>query len=166
MGEARSACYASSRVWYGRSIAGGAHVKAFTFMTCISCFAGLELDEATLFSAVIKEAGLPEPPVSSNVNVVELGKLKPRLLICNLDAVTVDPLELLRQVRFVLSQCIIMVYTGVIEPQWGVACHLAGASGLLAKGSLRKELAAGVRVAMRFGCYTDPRFNAVIKKAI
>ncbi len=135
-------------------------------MNHISCFAGLESDDALLFAAVLKEAGLSESPVIANLDVIELGKLKPRLLICNLDALQIDPLELLRQVRFVLSQCIIMVYTSVIEPKWGVACHLAGASGLLARGSLRKQLVLGVTDAMRYGCYTDPRFNAPMKTAI
>jgi len=67
---------------------------------------------------------------------------------------------LLRRIRFVLPECVIAVYTGVMDRTWTRACHLAGANCLLSKDSSERDLAAGLRGALASGCYTDPRFAA------
>jgi DNA-binding NarL/FixJ family response regulator len=66
----------------------------------------------------------------------------------------------LRQIRFVLPECVIAVYTGIMTRAWSLGCHLAGANCLLAKKSLKSELSAGLRDALEDGCFTDPRFAA------
>jgi len=113
-----------------------------------------------VFSAAFKAAGEPALAVIAKLDVVALGKLKPELLVVDIDAVETDKLEMLRQIRFVLPGCVIIVFTADTERTWGLACHVAGANGMLAKDSDAKVIAEGVRGAVVNGCYTDPRFAA------
>ncbi|MGD0052029.1 MAG: hypothetical protein ABSD03_09495 [Vulcanimicrobiaceae bacterium] len=126
--------------------------------TC--CLAGIDPAKVPLFSGVFKTAGVPALATLARLDVTELGKLAPDLLVCDVDAVDVDSLELLRRIRFVLPTCVIAVYTGIMEPGWCLSCHLAGANCLLSKDSDEQTLSAGVRGALITGCYTDPRFAA------
>jgi DNA-binding NarL/FixJ family response regulator len=93
------------------------------------------------------------------LNVTEIGARAPSVLVCDLDSAIVDPLELLRQLRFVLPQCIIAVYTGRMTAEWARGCHVSGANCLLSKFATRAELVFGLREALSSGCYTDPRFE-------
>ena len=129
-------------------------------MPRISCLAGLQSDETALFGPVLKAAGFPGLALVAHLNVSELGKIKPALLVCGIDALEIDALEFLRQVRFVLEGSTIVVYTKTMKSSWSVACHLAGANGLLLKDSTPAQLTVGVRSAVRSGCFTDPRFAA------
>jgi DNA-binding NarL/FixJ family response regulator len=113
-----------------------------------------------MFSAVFKAAGESPLATLARLDVPELGRLLPDLLVCDVDATEKDPLELLRQIRFVLPDCLIAVYTSVTERTWLVACHLAGANCLLSRESDERQLSTGLRLALRHGCYTDPRFAA------
>ncbi len=99
-------------------------------------------------------------PTVARLNITELGAAHLNLLVCDVDAVDVDPLELLRQLRFVLPECLIVLYTGVLQRRWSIECHLAGVNAMLAKVSSEPQLAAGLRDVMLSGCYTDPRFAA------
>ncbi|MGD1065654.1 MAG: hypothetical protein ABR975_02455 [Vulcanimicrobiaceae bacterium] len=126
--------------------------------TC--CLAGIDPTKVSTFRAAFKAAGVPAPASLARLDVTELGKLAPSLLVCDIDDCTVDPLELLRQLRFVLPESMIAVYTGDMERTWGLACHLAGANCLLSKRSNGPTLSAGLRGALKSGCYTDPRFAA------
>ena len=96
----------------------------------------------------------------AGLDVAHLGKLAPDLLVCDVDELTIDPLELLRQLRFVLPECLIALYTGNMKRTWSVACHLAGVNCMLSKDADERVLAKGLRDARRSGCYTDPRFVA------
>ena len=126
--------------------------------TC--CLAGIDQALVPLFSAAFKLAGEPSQPTLARLNVAELKRRAPDVLVCDLDDVDADRLELLRQIRFVLPDCLIAVYTGDMKRTWGSACHFAGANCLLSKDSSAKELASGLRDALSTGCYTDPRFAA------
>jgi DNA-binding NarL/FixJ family response regulator len=124
------------------------------------CLAGIDSDMVPLFSDVLKAAGELPLATLARLEVTELRRLAPDLLVCDVDGVGTDPLELLRQIRFVLPECLIAVYTGVMKRAWGAACHIAGANCLLSKDSNTPELATGLRDALSTGCYTDPRFAA------
>jgi DNA-binding NarL/FixJ family response regulator len=113
-----------------------------------------------MFANVLAAAGIPAPALVARLDVSELGRLTPDLLICDVDESEVDALELLRQIRFVLPECLIAVYTGVMTSSWGIACHLAGVNCMLSKDADESRLIKGVRDALRSGCYTDPRFAA------
>jgi DNA-binding NarL/FixJ family response regulator len=113
-----------------------------------------------LFSDVLKAAGEHPLATLTRLDVAELRRLAPNVLVCDVDGIAVDPLELLRQIRFVLPDCLVAVYTGVMKRTWGVACHFAGANCLLSKDSTMHQLASGLRSAIRSGCFTDPRFAA------
>jgi len=129
-------------------------------MARICCLAGIDPEKVALFTALVEAAELSLQTVAERINVVAIGKLAPTLLICDIDALEVDQLETLRQLRFVLPACVIVVYTTNMERAWSIACHLAGANGLLSKDSSEAELGAGVFGALRNGCFTDPRFAA------
>jgi DNA-binding NarL/FixJ family response regulator len=126
--------------------------------TC--CLAGIDPVAVPMFSAIFKAAGAPALATIARLDVTELGKIVPDLLVCDIDGVDVDALELLRRIRFVLPVTLIAVYTSVMERTWGLACHLAGANCMLSKDSDQRALSSGMRHALRSGCYTDPRFAA------
>ena len=129
-------------------------------MVRTSCLAGIDDRTVPTLSAVLKTVGEAPLATLARLDVSELGRLAPDLLICDLDGIDVDPLEVLRQIRFVLPDAIIAVYTGVLETTWSRACHLAGANCLLLKASDEALLAKGLMAALKSGCYTDPRFAA------
>jgi DNA-binding NarL/FixJ family response regulator len=111
-----------------------------------------------MFSAVFNEVK-PGARVSlARLDVAELGKLSPDVLVCDIDGAEVDRLELLRRIRFVLPACTIAVYTSHVTRAWGLACHLAGVNCMLSKDSNEHSICRGLRSAIRNGCYTDPRF--------
>lgn len=129
-------------------------------MALISCIAGIAPEKVAMFIAVLRRAGMPVGPSVTSLDVGELGRLAPELLVCDVDELIVDRLEMLRQLRFVLPACIIIVYTIDGARTWAISCHLAGANGVLSKASSETELVSGVRGARRNGCFTDPRFAA------
>ncbi len=128
------------------------------YVARICCLAGMDRAGLTKLRAVLREAGETRRPIVGGVDVRELGRIRPDLLICDLDALTVDKLECLRQVRFVLPSCAIAVYSSDAQRSWGLACHLAGATCMLSKASTQTELSDGLLDALASGCYTDPRF--------
>jgi DNA-binding NarL/FixJ family response regulator len=129
-------------------------------MTQKCCFAGIDGESIPFLTTVLAGAGLPTDAKVSTMNVAELSKIAPTLLVCDVDTLAVDKLEQLRQVRFVIPESTIAVYTGQLEETWATACHLAGASCVLSKVSSQSELSSGLRVGIRSGCFTDPRFGS------
>ena len=126
-------------------------------MARVCCLAGTTAQDIPLLTSVLKAAGEPGVAIVSRLDVAGLRNLAPAVLIADVDRLDVDPLEMLRQLRFVLPGCVIVIYTAIVDPSWGFACHLAGASALLSKASRESELALGLRHAIRTGCFTDPR---------
>ncbi len=110
-----------------------------------------------LLAAALKGAGEPGRAVLTHLDVATLGKLAPDILIADIDQQKVDSLEMLRQLRFVLPECVIVVYTGAGRRAWARACHLAGASCVLSKESREPLLVSGLQYAIQSGCFTDPR---------
>jgi DNA-binding NarL/FixJ family response regulator len=129
-------------------------------MVHVCCLAGIDRTIVPMFGTVLRTAGVRTAATIARLDVTELGHLAPDLLVCDVDKSEVDALELLRQMRFVLPDCLIAVYTGLTKRTWGVACHLAGVNCILSKDADEAALARGVRSALRSGCYTDPRFAA------
>jgi DNA-binding NarL/FixJ family response regulator len=129
-------------------------------MARMSCLAALDPGDIPLIDSALKGAGESAVSKVSGLNVAELRKLAPDVLVADIDRVGTDPLELLRQIRFVLPDCVMIVYTAVSNPTWARACHLAGANGLLSKASDESQLTNGLRQTIRRGCFTDPRFAA------
>jgi DNA-binding NarL/FixJ family response regulator len=127
-------------------------------MAGICCLAGIDKNLLPMFRAVFEAAGESPVLTIARLNVSELGRLLPNVLICDVDASERDSLEMLRQIRFVLPECLIAVYTGVTKRSWIRECHLAGANCLLSKKSDERQLSKGLRGALTSGCYTDPRF--------
>jgi DNA-binding NarL/FixJ family response regulator len=125
-----------------------------------SCLARIEPAAVELLTASLAAAAQPLPIVLTRLAVTELGLLAPNVLVVDVDGLDVDPLEMLRMLRFVLPTCLIAVYTNVLEETWALACHMAGANCLLSKASDATQVALGLRGALRRGCFTDPSFRA------
>ena len=129
-------------------------------MARTTALADIAPDKVALFRLVVKRAKAPPLIVTARVDVVALRAVSPDLLICDLDSLETDPLETLRQLRFVLPQCVIVLYTLNTKRSWGVSAHTAGANGVLSKKSSESELAVGLKLAMSDGCFPDPRLRA------
>ncbi|MGC1381918.1 MAG: hypothetical protein WA814_12950 [Candidatus Baltobacteraceae bacterium] len=122
--------------------------------------AAVDPTDIPLLASVLTGAGESGLAIVARLDVAAIRKLAPEVLIADIDRLEVDQLEVLRQLRFVLPDCVIVVYTAIAKPHWGRACHLAGASGLLSKESQESQLIAGLRRAIQTGCFTDPRCAA------
>ncbi len=129
-------------------------------MARVCCLAAVDPKDIPLLGAALKGAGEPGLTILADLDVAALGRLAPDVLIADVDRQKVDPLELLRQLRFVLPECVIVVYTGAETLGWSRECHLAGASCVLSKASHAPLLVSGLQHAIQTGCFTDPRFVA------
>lgn len=135
-------------------------VESVIRMARICCLAAIAPDHIPALSAALQDAGGSSFLIAARLDVAELSRLAPDLLVADVDRLEVEPLEVLRQLRFVLPQCILIAYTATRTEAWARACHLAGAAGVLSKDSDTAQLANGLRRATRSGCWTDPRFAA------
>ena len=129
-------------------------------MARVCCLAVADPEEVAILGAALKGAGEAALSIIAPLDVVELAKLSPDILILDIDRLEIDPLEVLRRLRFVLPDCLIVVYTGIMQHPWSRACHLAGANCVLSKESVVSQLSNGLRSAIWGGCFTDPRFAA------
>jgi len=110
-----------------------------------------------LFKEVLSRSGYDDPRNFDSLAVSKIAQHAPRVMLVDLDNIQTDPLECVRQMRFVLPQCAIVVVLSDSSESWAAQCHLAGASGVLSRNSMPRML-AGLRRAARHGCYTDPSF--------
>ncbi len=126
--------------------------------TC--CFARIDASVLPRLTEALALAGETSPPVEAELDVRVLGTLRPDLLIADLDHLATDPLEMLRQLRFVLPGCVIAVISADDRQSWALAAHLAGANAVLSTHATEADLATGIKDALIRGCFTDPRFVA------
>lgn len=121
--------------------------------------ASLTRDVGTMifFKEVLTRGGYDQPLNFDSLAVSKIAQHAPRVMLVDLDHLQTDRLECLRQLRFVLPQCTIVVVLSDSLQQWAAQCHLAGASGVVLRNTLPRML-AGLRRAVRHGCYTDPAF--------
>lgn len=96
----------------------------------------------------------------ANLDIAVLNSLGPAVIIIDIDRVAVDPIEALRQLRFVLPDCLIVAYTAGLQSSVVRACHNAGANAIISKSATPAQLITGLRSANVSGCFTDPRFIA------
>ena len=127
-------------------------------MARLCCLAAIDPYDLPLLTAAMNAAFAHANASIAQLDVAVLRALAPDVLVVDVDRVDVDPIEAIRQLRFVLPDCIIVVYTGGTNSDVVRACHNAGANCLLSKSSDETQLAAGMRRAMWSGCFTDPRF--------
>lgn len=129
-----------------------------------SYLSGNHVSHIPLLTASLASAGFVDPVVTAGINVTELGRAAPDLLVLDVDDTDIDPIELIRRTRFVLPDCVIVVYSDGRRPNWALACHLAGANCMLSKHSTREQLDTGLAEVLRSGCFTDPAFIEHSKK--
>lgn len=121
---------------------------------------GIRENAVPTLSAALVAAGYPIPKTTNEARVTALGLAHPRVLVLDLDFLDHQALEIIRQLRFVLPRCNIAVFTEKVIREWAAECHLSGATCLLAKTSDESTLAAGLKKARDFGCFTDPAFQS------
>lgn len=111
------------------------------------------------FAHLLDRAGYGASQAMAQLSITHVAEAAPSFLLIDFQNLDIDELETLRQVRFVLPQCIIAVYSEKPVQSWALKCHLAGANCMLAKDSSEKSVADGIRLATVGGCYTDPNFR-------
>ena len=135
-------------------------------MARICCLAAIDPDHVPLLSAALRSAGEPALSILVRLDVAELSRRTPNILIVDVDHLEVAPLEMVRQLRFVLPECILVDYTSTAEQAWARECHLAGATCVLSKDSNEGQLTNGLRHAVESGCWTDPRFTTPLRASL
>ncbi len=125
-----------------------------------SCLAGIETAALPHLISTLTLIGSSAPDTVREIDVAAIGALEPDVVVMNVDALALDPLEPIRMTRFLLQSSVIAVFTGKLEHSWGRACHLAGANCLLSNEGSDDQTAVGLLRAMRSGCFTDPAFEA------
>ena len=116
-----------------------------------------DLSTKRLFKEILTRGGFDGPQNFERLAVEKIARHTPRAMMVDLDHLQTDRLECVRQLRFVLPECIIAVVSSELQENWAAQCHLAGASGVLSRGAVPRMVAA-LRRAVRSGCYTDPSF--------
>jgi DNA-binding NarL/FixJ family response regulator len=124
------------------------------------CLIGVEPIEVTRLTAALADAVSGVKISVAFLDIGVLSALAPEFVLVDIDSASSDPIEALRQLRFVLPNCIMFVYTRSEDAAIVRACHSAGANCLLSKRSSEHELTAGMRHAIWSGCFTDPHFIA------
>jgi DNA-binding NarL/FixJ family response regulator len=121
--------------------------------------ASLTSDSSTkrLFKEILTRGGFDGPQNFERLAVAEIARHTPRAMMVDLDHLKTDRLECVRQLRFVLPECIIAVVSSELQGNWAARCHLAGATGVLSRSAV-PQMVAGLLRAVRNGCYTDPSF--------
>ncbi len=125
----------------------------------VSCLARIAPESVDVLTGALRAIDCIGPVVIDRLSVSAIGKLSPNVLLLDVDDLDVDPLEMLRMLRFVLPASIIGAYTNVLEDGWALACHTAGTNCVFSKASGQPAIEAGLRQALRIGCFTDPSFE-------
>jgi len=120
---------------------------------------------ARLFGEVLLRAGYDAPRRSEDLRVAMLGTYAPCVIMIDCDHLLGDSLESIRQLRFVLPDCSIAIASSDLTGTWARECHMAGASGVLSIRGNTTKMVAGLRRAIKTGCYTDPDFATVPRES-
>lgn len=128
-------------------------------MAYLCCLAGITPQAIPLIESVLRFVVGADVATVSGLDVSEGGRIAPDLLVCDVDRADVDQLELIRQIRLVLPECLIAVYSNVTLRMWGRACFLAGANCLLSKDADGAALAVKIQDAIRGGRSMAPPFS-------
>lgn len=117
-------------------------------------------DVAALLTQTLVQGGYEHPECSSELGVAKLGTYDPSVFMVDFDHIRSDQLESVRQVRFVLPDCSIVVVSSDLRRTWARQCHLAGATCVLPGGQSASRLLSGLKRGVNSGCFTDPAFGA------
>jgi DNA-binding NarL/FixJ family response regulator len=110
-----------------------------------------------LFKEILARSGFDGPQNFERLAVAKIAEHTPRVILVDFDHLQSDQLECLRQLRFVLPDCTIVVVSSDLKEAWAARCHRAGATAVLS-GSDVPRMAAALNHALQSGCYTDPSF--------
>lgn len=100
---------------------------------------------------------------SEFVSREEIARVRPDVLLIDVDFVPVDVISELRVARDVAPDCTICAYTGTADEQWVAACVRAGANCVLSKLATPSEIIHGILRARRLGSFVDDHFDSSTK---
>ena len=124
------------------------------------CLADIALQDIPTLTAAIRAAVAHAELTITPLDVPMLVAMAPVMLVADIDARHSEGLEALKQLRFVMPDCSIAVFTDGARPRFARDAHNAGANCVLSKASGVRELTDGLRRAWETGCFTDPRFSS------
>lgn len=123
------------------------------------CLVEIEPKRIALLTAALHAAAAAPLITVARFDVGILSQLDVELIIVDVDRLVIDSLEAIRQLRFVLPDSIIVVYTDLTKSTWARDCHKAGANGVLSCKSNESQLIFGLSHAIIGGCFTDSHFK-------
>jgi len=103
-------------------------------------------------------SGFDGPQNFERLAIAKIAGHTPRAILVDFDHLQSDQMECIRQLRFVLPDCTIVVVSSDLHRAWAAQCHRAGATAVLS-GSDVPRMAAGLNLTVQSGCYTDPSCN-------
>lgn len=132
-------------------------------MAYACCLIGVAPENVSRLTVALGSALTDTDPTIALLDVPDIAMLNraaPDLLVLDVDQLKTDALEALRQLRFVLPDCVVVVYAGGAVGSFARACHNAGANCVLSKFSNEAQVTAGLRHALRTGCFTDAHYTS------
>jgi DNA-binding NarL/FixJ family response regulator len=123
------------------------------------CLVAIRPEDVPRLTVAINAAFEEVKTTVAQPDIALLNALAPDIIAVDIDQLEIDPIEMLRQLRFVCPDSTIVAFTGSTDASLVRGCHNAGANCLLSKDSNGTQLSAGLRRGMRSGCYTDPHFG-------
>ncbi len=114
---------------------------------------------APFLTQLLSEAGFSVVASLESVSLDEIGRHEPTVVFIDVDFLDVDPIAAIRQLRSVVPDSTICVYTGNVDEGWAAACSRAGGNCLISKSAAPAEIVSGIQRALRVGVYVDRRFD-------
>ena len=130
-------------------------------MSQLTCLVALRFDDLPILNTALDLVGVPQS-VSMELNPTAIKSLAPEVVVLDIDDLNIDPFETLRRLRFVLPDCMMIVYTNVLSSEWCRGCRLAGVSGIRSERSDVGAVEFGIRPTIQNGCFTDPRIDLAL----
>jgi DNA-binding NarL/FixJ family response regulator len=114
---------------------------------------------APFLTQVLSEAGFSVVASLDTLSLDQIGRNEPHVIFVDIDFIEVDPISAIRQIRGVVPNATICVYTAGAAEGWAATCSRAGANCVISKSASPAEIVAGIQRALRVGAYVDRRFD-------
>ena len=114
---------------------------------------------APFLTQLLSEAGFSVVATLESLSLDEIGRHEPKVVFVDIDFLDVEPIAAIRQLRSVVPDATICVYTGNVDEGWAAACSRAGGNCLISKSAAPAEIVSGIQRALRVGVYVDWRFD-------
>jgi DNA-binding NarL/FixJ family response regulator len=114
---------------------------------------------APFLTQLLSEAGFCVVTTLESMALDEIARNEPTVIFVDVDFIDVEPVLAIRQLRTVVPNATICVYTGRSQVGWAATCSRAGANCVISKSAMPAEIVAGIQQALRVGAFIDERFD-------